>query len=108
MHDARPIHIQLGSEATTRRLEVAARILKSLSLARAHEQELLRLAGKPDFSPEDFFACSRLLAAAPEWFAGALEARLATTGRTGIRELIPDDIRYWGNHPLGAALRARG
>jgi hypothetical protein len=26
-----------------------------------------------------------------------LEARLAATGRTGIRELIPDDIRYWDN-----------
>jgi hypothetical protein len=79
------------------RLEFAVHILRTLSLARAHEEEFLRLAGNPDFSPVDFFACSRVLTAAPEWFAGAFEAKLATTGRTGTRELIPDDIRYWDN-----------
>jgi hypothetical protein len=40
--------LMTGNDA--KRLQVASRILKRLSLARAHEEELLRLASKPDFS----------------------------------------------------------
>jgi hypothetical protein len=78
------------------RLELVANFLKTRSLARAHEEELVRLAGKSDFTPEDFFACGQLLNAAPEAFAATFEAQLAA-GRIGTRELIPDDLRYWDN-----------
>jgi hypothetical protein len=79
-----------------RRLELVAQTLTTRSLARSYEEELMRLAGKSDFTPEDFFACGQLLNAAPEAFAAKFEAQLAA-GRIGTRELIPDDLRYWDN-----------
>jgi len=79
-----------------RRLELVAHAVRTRSLARAHEEELVRLAGKRDFTPDDFFACGELLNAAPEAFAATFERQLAA-GRIGTRELIPDDLRYWDN-----------
>ena len=86
----------LTTSDTAQRVGFAEAALKSHTLAGEYSEHVLALAKKPGFSHQEFFEIAELLASSPELFAARLNRNLISR-RIGVRELIPEDVRYWDN-----------
>lgn len=86
--------VHLSSQRKTR-LTALDRCLAAHTLSAHAREDLRQLAGKADFTSDDFIELARIFDSSPESFTRELRERVAAGGRIGKKDLLPDDLRHW-------------
>jgi hypothetical protein len=95
-HRIRFPHVLLMSGSSKTRLQHFKRILDSAIIHRGLKDELRHIAAHKDYGVDEFIEITKALSSSPDAFQMHLSEN-ASRRRLALRDILPDDHRYWDN-----------